>query len=227
MNRRSQSTFMNGCALLFAGADQGGGINLSMHNGYVKDCSSLGPDVIPEQVGSIYWLFLTSRRIQFAQLEHVRQHGIYGRNFWACWLAPTWALKFAAPLIFFHFTHAQACMIALTQNTTCIFVCVYEHIYTQDSLTFSSQATTLLRLKLPRILAYDEARITVILPNFTHTLFCWLRKHHHAWRRSKDHSNSSITSQIYTPPLTCMLIAYTCFLCQFFDCILFSLLLCT
>jgi hypothetical protein len=52
MNRHSQLTRLNGCSF-FAGADQGGGINLSMHNGYVKDCSSLGPDVVPEQVGIV------------------------------------------------------------------------------------------------------------------------------------------------------------------------------
>ena len=29
-------------------ADAGGGVNMEGKNGYVKDCSSLGPDVIPE-----------------------------------------------------------------------------------------------------------------------------------------------------------------------------------
>eukprot|EP00287_Rhodomonas_sp_CCMP768_P015980 CAMPEP_0196757516 /NCGR_PEP_ID=MMETSP1091-20130531/103707_1 /TAXON_ID=302021 /ORGANISM="Rhodomonas sp., Strain CCMP768" /LENGTH=86 /DNA_ID=CAMNT_0042106295 /DNA_START=109 /DNA_END=369 /DNA_ORIENTATION=+ len=30
-------------------ADEGGGINSATHNGYVRDCTSLGPDVVPEQ----------------------------------------------------------------------------------------------------------------------------------------------------------------------------------
>lgn len=32
----------------FVCADEGGGINSQTHNGYVRDCTSLGPDVVPE-----------------------------------------------------------------------------------------------------------------------------------------------------------------------------------
>ena len=34
--------------MTFFGTDVDGGVNMSGKNGYVKDCTSLGPDVIPE-----------------------------------------------------------------------------------------------------------------------------------------------------------------------------------